>query len=73
MASVALCPLTSSGLLVHPLQGSVGFPQVLQGLHVCVLRHIPDLDAAVVGSTVQLVCALSEGQALGTDGQTAQL
>lgn len=48
----------------------MGFPQVLQGLHICILSHVPDLDAAVVGSAVQLVCALSEGQALRTDGQT---
>lgn len=68
--SCALCPLTSPGSLEHPLEGSAGFPRVLQGLHVCVLCHVPDLDTAVVGGTVQLVGALSEGQALGTDGHT---
>lgn len=49
--------------------GSAGCPpQVLQGLHVRILCHVPDLDTTVVGATVQLVCALAEGQALWTDG-----
>lgn len=43
---------------------------VLQGLHISILLHIPDLDGAVMGCTVQLVCALPEGQALWRDRPT---
>lgn len=73
MASRALCYHNSPGPAGEPHGSTVsGFPptQVLQGLHIGILCHVPDLDAAVVGGTVELVRALPEGQALQTDGQT---
>lgn len=44
--------------------------RVLQGLQISILLHIPDLDGAVMGCTVQLVCTLPERQALWRDRPT---